>query len=80
MARIDGLCVDETVIGSWFYVMEMVEGQIFWDATFPDVPRAERSAYFAAMNAAMARLGTRAGKRFSQTGRTRTWRRRRMSG
>lgn len=56
VAHIYGLCTDESVIGSWFYVMEMVEGRIFWDATFPEVSSAERPAYFDAMNATIARL------------------------
>lgn len=56
VAHVNGLCMDESVIGSWFYVMEMVEGRIFWDATFPDVPREERPAYFDAMNATIASL------------------------
>ncbi|MCY1671938.1 phosphotransferase [Novosphingobium sp. SL115] len=56
VAHVYGLCTDESVLGSWFYVMEMVEGRIFWDATFPDVSEAERPAYFDAMNAAMAQL------------------------
>lgn len=56
VAHVFGLCTDETVIGSWFYVMDMVEGRIIWDATFPDVPREERPAYFDAMNAAIAQL------------------------
>lgn len=56
VAHVHGLCTDESVIGSWFYVMEMVEGRIFWDATFPDVPREKRPAYFDAMNATIARL------------------------
>lgn len=56
VAHVFGLCTDETVIGSWFYVMDMVEGRIIWDATFPDVPRGERPAYFDAMNAAIAQL------------------------
>lgn len=56
VAHVHGLCTDESVIGSWFYVMDMVEGRIFWDATFPDVPRNERPAYFDAMNAAIAQL------------------------
>ena len=51
-----GLCDDDTVIGSAFFVMDMVDGRIFWDATFPDVGREERPAYFAAMNQAIARL------------------------
>ncbi len=56
VAHVYGLCTDEAVIGSWFYVMEMVEGRIFWDATFPEVSRAERPAYFDAMNATIAQL------------------------
>ena len=56
VAKVYGLCTDDAVLGSWFYVMEMVEGRIFWDATFPDVPREERPAYFDAMNAVIARL------------------------
>jgi aminoglycoside phosphotransferase (APT) family kinase protein len=56
VARVYGLCTDESVIGTWFYVMEMVEGRIFWDATFPDVSRADRPRYFDAMNRAIARL------------------------
>lgn len=56
VAHVHGLCTDESVIGSWFYVMEMVEGRIFWDATFPDVSREERPAYFDAMNATIAQL------------------------
>ena len=56
VARSYGLCEDESVIGTAFYVMEMVEGRIFWDSTFPEVSAAERPAYFAAMNATLAAL------------------------
>lgn len=56
VAHVYGLCTDESVLGSWFYVMEMVEGRIFWDATFPEVSREERPAYFDAMNATIAQL------------------------
>jgi len=56
VARVYGLCTDDNVIGTWFYVMEMVEGRIFWDATLPDVGRDERPAYFEAMNATLAQL------------------------
>lgn len=56
VAQVYGLCTDDSVIGSWFFVMEMVEGRIFWDATFPDVPTAERASYFEAMNATIAAL------------------------
>jgi len=56
VAHVYGLCTDDSVIGSWFFVMEMVEGRIFWDATFPDVEREERARYFEAMNATIAAL------------------------
>lgn len=56
VAQVYGLCTDDSVIGSWFYVMEMVEGRIFWNAAFPDVRREDRAAYFDAMNAAIAQL------------------------
>lgn len=56
VAHVYGVCTDESVIGTWFYVMAMVEGRIFWDATFPGVARDARPAYFDAMNAAIAGL------------------------
>lgn len=48
VAHIHGLCTDDSVIGSWFYVMEMVEGRIFWDATFPGVKCINRLGAYAA--------------------------------
>ena len=56
VAHVYGLCTDETVIGSWFFIMELVEGRIFWDVALPNVADAERPAYFDAMNATLARL------------------------
>ncbi len=56
VARTYGLCLDEEVIGTIFYVMEMVEGRIFWEASFPQVSREDRPLYFDAMNATMAAL------------------------
>jgi aminoglycoside phosphotransferase (APT) family kinase protein len=51
-----GLCLDESVIGTAFYIMEMVEGRNFWDTAFPEVSREARPAYFDAMNATIAQL------------------------
>jgi aminoglycoside phosphotransferase (APT) family kinase protein len=56
VARTFGLCLDAAVIGTPFYVMEMVEGRIFWDVAFPEVSAADRPFYFDAMNAAIAQL------------------------
>lgn len=54
--RIHGLCEDEKFIGTPFFVMDLVEGRIVWEATFPGLSSAERAAHFDAMNATIARL------------------------
>lgn len=54
--HVHGLCEDASVIGTAFYVMDLVEGRIFWDATLPDVPAEQRPAYFNAMADTLARL------------------------
>ena len=46
--RAYALCEDETVIGSVFYVMGMVEGRILWDGRLPDSSPAERRAIYEA--------------------------------
>jgi aminoglycoside phosphotransferase (APT) family kinase protein len=46
VARTYGLCTDDGVIGTWFYVMDMVEGRIFWDQSLPACEPAERRAIF----------------------------------
>ena len=51
-----GLCTDESIVGTWFYIMDCVEGRVIWDGTFPDVPTADRARYFDAMNATIAQL------------------------
>ncbi|WP_374648886.1 phosphotransferase [Rhizorhabdus sp.] len=54
--RTYGLCEDEAVIGTPFYVMDLVVGRNFWNTAFPDVSRDERAALFDAMNATIASL------------------------
>lgn len=54
--HVHALCTDEAVIGTWFYVMDMVEGRIFWDPTFPGEEAGSRVACFDAMNETLARL------------------------
>lgn len=56
VAHVHGLCTDDSVIGTTFYVMDMVEGRIFWTATLPEVSHESRAAYFDAMNATIAAL------------------------
>ena len=54
--HIHGLCEDDSVIGTAFFVMDMVEGRIIWEATFPGLSPTDRAAHFDAMNATIAQL------------------------
>ncbi len=58
VAKALALCLDEAVIGTPFYIMDMVEGRIFWDPSFSQVGASERPAYFDAMNRTIAALHT----------------------
>lgn len=51
-----GLCEDADVIGSAFYVMEMVEGRTIWDGAMPGATPAERTAHYEAMVDTLAEL------------------------
>jgi aminoglycoside phosphotransferase (APT) family kinase protein len=37
VAKVYHLCEDSTVIGSMFYIMEYVEGRVFWDSALPEI-------------------------------------------
>jgi aminoglycoside phosphotransferase (APT) family kinase protein len=55
--RVFALCEDDAVIGSAFYIMEFLDGRIFWDQRLPEIADpAERGAMFDAMNAVIAAL------------------------
>ena len=49
-------CADESIIGTPFYLMDFVEGRVFWEPGMPDSDAAERAAVYDAMNATLARL------------------------
>ena len=49
-------CEDPTVIGTPFYVMELVRGRVVWDPALPDVPKGERRAFHEAMIRTLARM------------------------
>jgi len=53
---VHGLCDDENVIGTPFFVMDLVEGRIVWEAGFPGLTPEQRTAHFDAMNATIAQL------------------------
>lgn len=50
------LCEDESVIGRAFYLMQFVEGRIFWEQSLPGMSNAERAAIYDEMNRVIARL------------------------
>jgi aminoglycoside phosphotransferase (APT) family kinase protein len=54
--KVYALCEDDAVIGSAFYVMEFLDGRIFWDPRLPGLGLAERRAMFHSMNTVIAAL------------------------
>ena len=56
VAKPYGLCTDDSVIGSWFYIMGMVEGRTIWDGAMPGASPSERRATYEAMIDALAAL------------------------
>lgn len=50
------LCEDESIIGRAFFVMEMVEGRIFWDPALPGMTPPDRATIFDEMNRVIAAL------------------------
>lgn len=57
VAKPYGLCTDDSVIGSWFYIMDCVEGRTIWDGAMPDAKSPEeRRATYCAMIDTLAAL------------------------
>lgn len=50
------LCEDDAVIGTAFYIMEYVEGRIFWELDLPGLAPDERAAIYDSANDTIARL------------------------
>jgi aminoglycoside phosphotransferase (APT) family kinase protein len=50
------LCEDESVIGRAFFLMEHVDGRIFWEQSLPGLAPAERGAIYDEMNRVIAKL------------------------
>jgi aminoglycoside phosphotransferase (APT) family kinase protein len=56
VAKAYALCEDPAVIGAAFYVMDYVEGRLFWDAALPEVAPRERRAIYEEMTRVLAAL------------------------
>jgi aminoglycoside phosphotransferase (APT) family kinase protein len=56
VAKTYALCEDTSVIGTAFYVMDYVEGRLFWDAALPEVAAPGRREIYNEMTRVMAAL------------------------
>lgn len=54
--RMRVLCADDDVIGSMFYVMDFLDGNVYWDAPLQGFANADRAAMYDRMNAVLADL------------------------
>lgn len=54
--KASALCEDDSIIGTMFYIMDCVDGRIFWDPSLPGMQPAERTAIFGEMNRVIAAL------------------------
>ena len=50
------LCTDDKVIGTWFYIMEFLEGRVIWDSTGGSYSALERAQFWDGANDVLARL------------------------
>ncbi len=50
------LCEDESVLGTAFFVMEFVDGTVFWDPALPELDKAQRTKVYDEENRALAAL------------------------
>ena len=55
-ARQYALCIDESVIGRAFYIMEFVDGRVLWDQSLPGMSNDDRAAHYDEMNRVISQL------------------------
>jgi aminoglycoside phosphotransferase (APT) family kinase protein len=56
VAQMLALCEDESVIGRAFYIMEFVDGRVFWSQDLPGLNNETRSHIYSSMNRVIADL------------------------
>ncbi|MDP3525294.1 MAG: phosphotransferase family protein, partial [Hoeflea sp.] len=54
--RVFALVEEHSAIGRMYFVMEMIEGRIFWDPALPGMSATERATVYDGMNDVLARL------------------------
>ncbi len=58
VAKTYALCEDEDVVGTMFYIMDCVEGRVFWDQSLAAIAKPDRARYYDDMNRVIAALHT----------------------
>ena len=58
VAKAYALCADPAVIGAMFYVMEAVDGPVYWNGALPELDKAARRPVYEAMVRTLAALHT----------------------
>jgi len=56
VARTYALCTDDEVIGTWFYIMDYLDGRVVWDSTGGEYTPQERGEMWDTANDVLARL------------------------
>jgi aminoglycoside phosphotransferase (APT) family kinase protein len=54
--KVLGLSDEHSAIGRMYFVMELIEGHIFWDPALPEMTAPERTAIYDGMNQVLAKL------------------------
>ncbi|EDQ32927.1 putative aminoglycoside phosphotransferase [Hoeflea phototrophica DFL-43] len=54
--KVLGLSDEHSAIGRMYFVMELIEGHIFWDPALPETTMTERTAVYDGMNQVLAKL------------------------
>jgi aminoglycoside phosphotransferase (APT) family kinase protein len=56
VARMHALCEDESIIGRAFYIMEFVQGRVFWEQSLPGMTPPQRRELYTELNRVLACL------------------------
>lgn len=56
VVRTYSLCLDESVIGTWFYIMDYVDGIVPWDPSLPGSTNMSRAEIYRDLNRVIAEL------------------------
>ena len=56
VAKTYALCTDDAVIGTWFYIMDCLDGRVIWDSTGGEYSPQERGEFWDSANDVLARL------------------------